>query len=394
MENENLITNDMRKKAAGLLEACRKNHGLAPVDTERFWADNSISAKDVFDGNNPQMFLEIGMSTECVFDELGIKEDGKRFADDKERAKALVKAYNDKAEKIVGRRLLGESIADPAKQYPGVKTMADVFGARPGAWWIEKAADNESDLEKVLDNVEKRNRNLREFMFPANWESEKKRLLGLGVQPPWLHTIRGPVTFACAVYGVENLVYLITDNPPLAERFRNAIRDTALNMAEIMDKEAPGRTGTNWFNFYDDDCALLNAEMYEFFGYPVIRGIFDKYCPGEKDYRYQHSDSDMMHLLPILGKLNFSKVNFGPKCTVTQIREHCPKTIIQGQLAPFTFSRNEEGNMILETLRDFELSGGGIGMAFNTSGQINNGSMLAGMRLIMATIQAHCRRTA
>jgi uroporphyrinogen decarboxylase len=229
-------------------------------------------------------------------------------------------------------------------------------------------------------------------MFPANWESEKKRLLELGVQPPWLHSIRGPVTFATAVYGVENLIYLILDNPALAERFRNAIRDTVLNMADIMDREAPGRTGVNWFCFFDDDCALLNADMYEGFGYPIIKDIFDRYCPGEKDYRYQHSDSDMMHLLPILGRLNFSKVNFGPKCTVTQIREHCPNTIIQGQLAPFTFSRNEEENMILETLRDFELSGGGLGMAFNTSGQTNNGSLLTGMRLIMATIQTYCRR--
>ena len=64
----------------------------------------------------------------------------------------------------------------------------------------------------------------------------------------------------------------------------------------------------------------------------------------------------MCHLLPILGRLNFSGVNFGPTLTVQEIRRHMPRAIIDGQLAPFTFSDNEQERLICEFLRDFEAS--------------------------------------
>lgn len=33
-------------------------------------------------------------------------------------------------------------------------------------------------------------------------------------------------------------------------------------------------------------------------------------------------------------------VNFGPTLTASEIREYCPRAVIHGQLAPYTFSRN------------------------------------------------------
>jgi uroporphyrinogen decarboxylase len=85
-------------------------------------------------------------------------------------------------------------------------------------------------------------------------------------------------------------------------------------------------------------------------------------------------------------------VNFGPKLKVREIREFCPRAIIYGQLAPFTFSRNEEEKMLLELVRDFEQSRPMRGVVFDTAGSINNGSRLTGMRLIMAGIQRICRQ--
>ena len=64
-----------------------------------------------------------------------------------------------------------------------------------------------------------------------------------------------------------------------------------------------------------------------------------------------------------------------------------PTTVIEGQLAPFTFSRNEEENMVCEFLRDFDQARERRGLLFATAGPINNGSRLTGMRLIMAAIQ-------
>ena len=99
----------------------------------------------------------------------------------------------------------------------------------------------------------------------------------------------------------------------------------------------------------------------------------------------------MGHLLPILARLNFSRVNFGPTLTVFQIREAMPQTVIEGQLAPFTFSRNEEENIVREFLRDFGQAREKRGLLFATAGSINNGSRLTGMRLLMSAIQRHGR---
>jgi uroporphyrinogen decarboxylase len=72
---------------------------------------------------------------------------------------------------------------------------------------------------------------------------------------------------------------------------------------------------------------------------------------------------------------------------VDHIRRHCPGAVIMGELAPFTFSRNDEEGIVSEFLRDYDLIGDTRGLLFTTAGGINNGSRLTGMRLIMSAIQ-------
>jgi uroporphyrinogen decarboxylase len=99
----------------------------------------------------------------------------------------------------------------------------------------------------------------------------------------------------------------------------------------------------------------------------------------------------MAHLLPLLAELDLRGVNFGPTLSVREIRQSCPHAVIDGQLAPFTFSRNEEANLVAEFLRDFEQARPHRGLRFSTAGSVNNGSRLTGMRLLMAAIQRHGR---
>ena len=77
--------------------------------------------------------------------------------------------------------------------------------------------------------------------------------------------------------------------------------------------------------------------------------------------------------------------------TVSDIREHIPNAVIDGRLAPFTFSRNEEENILAEFLRDFDQGREKRGLRSATAGPINNGSPLTGMRPIMAAIQRYGR---
>ena len=70
-----------------------------------------------------------------------------------------------------------------------------------------------------------------------------------------------------------------------------------------------------------------------------------------------------------------------------------PKTRIDGQLAPFTFMRNNEDDIIAEVRRDCEAAKENDlrGLNLTTAGSINNGSLLTSMRVVMAAIQKYGR---
>jgi len=390
-------TEEHHRLAKELVAETKANDGLAPVDLDRFYEDQQKAGADPFGKDLPQCALGIWMSGECVYDELGVEEDFWRYAHDEEWRLSLNKAYNDKSEKILNKRLLGETPGDPTRRYPGHKGLHDLFEAKniwsDQSWWLQQSAHSEVELSALLDRVETRLENLREFMLPEDWDEEKERLMALGVNPPLYRGQRGPVTFAASIYGIENLLFLIHDNPTLAGRFRDLILKSMLEMARVLDEEAgyTPETAPRGFGWADDNCMLLSPSMYEFFGYPVLKGIFDRYAPDPKDRRGQHSDSEMGHLLPILGRLDLNGVNFGPRVRADEIREHLPNAVINGQLAPFTFSRNEEENIVAEFIRDFEMTRETRGLLFGCAGSINNGSRLTGLRLIMAAIQRYGR---
>lgn len=372
--------------------------GLAPLDIERFWADDARAHAAPFAADCPQMPLGIRMAPECIFVELGVEPDWRRLWHDDAFWQPLARRYNDQAERIVGRRLLDEKTNRfQMHRWPEIRQLHDIFEGRNTwheesfSYWLHPAAETEDELKALLDRVEQRLENLRASLLPPDWDEQKARLIAeRGPIPPYRGQ-RGPVTFAMSLYGAEKLIFLIMDNPGLAARYRDVIIRAMLERARILDEEAgftPANAPHGW-GWWDDNCALLNAEMYEFFGWPILQAMFDRYSPNPGDRRYQHSDSEMAHLLPLLGKLNMTRVNLGPTISIDEIRAHLPRAIIDGQLAPFTFSRNEEVNLVAELLRDFEMSRAHRGVVFTTAGSINDGSRLSGMRLLMAAIQEY-----
>lgn len=391
------MTPVQRKQIDGLLAEMKANGGLAPVDLDRFWTDQQTSNSDPFGKAIPQVPLGAICNWECVFDELGVAQDWWRFLyADEAWALDLKRRYNDLAEKIVGRRLLDETPADRNREWPEIKGLHAIFeaenvweGGANGSWWLKQAANTPDELASLLDRVERRLGNLRDFLFPENWEQAKGRLEGLGLKVPLYRWQRGPCTFACSVYGAENLLLLHFDDPGLMKRFSDVLGRAILERARVIDAEAgytEANTPRGW-GWADDNCCLFNQEMFEQFAMPIHRAVFARYSPAPGDSRYQHSDSNMAHLLPLLAEVNLTGTNFGPTLTVREIRQHCPNAVIDGQLAPFTFSRNEEANMVAEFLRDFSQAREKRGLRFGTAGSINNGSRLTGMRLLMAAIQ-------
>lgn len=207
-----------------------------------------------------------------------------------------------------------------------------------------------------------------------------------------MHHVRGPVTLACSIFGSENLLFLYYDEPELFERFGRVIGETILKMTRVLDEEAGlSPDAARGFSFADDNCCLMTPDMYRVFGYPVLKMVFDRYSPARGDLRYQHSDSAMGHLLPILGELNLNGVNFGPTVLIPEIRKYLPEARIDGCIAPFTFMRNDVSQLTEETMRDIRDGFEYGGVNISTAGSINDGSSLESMRLMMSLIQNNRR---
>jgi uroporphyrinogen decarboxylase len=396
------ISAENRAKVDQLLADTAKNGGLAPLDPDAFWRDQAAAKADPFGKDIPQVPLGAICNRECIFDELGIEQDWWRFLyEDKPWALDISRQYNDKAQAIVGKRLVPEApLPDPGMQWPGIKALHDIFeaenvweGGAAGSWWLKQSVDTPEELAALLDRVEACLGHLRDFMLPENWDAEKERLTAMGKKVPTYRQQRGPCTFACSIYGAENLILLSFDDPSLFARFSDVLGRAILARAKVLDDEAgmtPGEAQGRW-SWADDNCCLFNTDMYEKFAMPIHRAVFGRYAPEARQRRYQHSDSNMAHLLPLLAELDLTGTNFGPTLTVAEIRKHCPHAVIDGQMAPFTYSRNEEANMVAEFLRDFDQAREHRGLNFTTAGSINNGSRLSGMRLLMAAIQHYGR---
>ncbi len=364
------------------------------MDFDQFWKDDELAHEDnCFSEKASQVALGLLMSDECVYAELG--EEGDSWGrEEPGRRYDLNRRYNDLSEKIVGKRLLAEIPPETVVSFPYVKRVGEVFGgtyewpANTGEW-LHSPIKTIEELEAQLDRVD--SLDIESFILPDGWEREKKRIFQeTGKRPELMRHIRGPVTLATSIYGVQNLIFLYYDAPELFERFSHSILRVVLAIAAVMDREA-GFTPENrpsGFSFADDDCNLMTPEMYEVFGYPVLKGVFERYSPGIDDKRFQHSDSAMAHLLPQLGRLNLTGCNFGPTVLVEEIRKHMPRTRIDGCLAPFTFMNNDAAKIREEVKRDCLAikATGTRGLNEFTAGSINNGSSLASLKVVMETI--------
>ena len=367
-----------------------------PLDLERFWENDTLAhAENCFSRTAPQVALGIRMSDECVFAELN--EPGEPWGHTpRERRLELNRRYNDHAERIVGKRLLRETLPDPGRAFPAFRQIGEVFGGEyvfdGKTTWLRGTCSTPKELCALLDRIDRMD--LRSFILPENWESEKRRIYEqYGIRPPLFRGIRGPVTLATSVFGYENLIFLIHDTPDLARRFSDTIARVILEYVRIFIEEA-GQTPehfTHGFQFNDDDSYLLTPQMYELFGFPILQKVFAFTAPDPGDFRYQHSDSPMGHLLPILARLNLTGCNFGPTLTVREIRSYMPHTRIDGQLAPFTFMSNDTDRIIAEVRRDCEMAKENNlrGVNISTAGSINNGSLLSSMRAVMYAVQTY-----
>lgn len=370
---------------------------LYPVDLERFWADDAESHGKWFSVDKPQVPLGIRMPATCIWDELGLETPAgtdTEVQNPYDVPLELRKRYNERAIAVVGRPMMPVDDPPPAdSHFPSVRSITEIFEAETihtgGTEWVMPSAQTPKELEALLDRVERRD--LRDYLFPPNWDAEVRRIYEkYGVTPRMGGGIRGPVTAAMSIYGVENLIFLIADVPDLAVRFRELLTDKIIEMTRLL-YEASGTPDRRGFGFNDDNCAMLNEEMYAAFGQPILRRVFETFSPDPADRRFQHSDSAMAHLLSLLNEVGINHGNFGPTVRVQEIRKKMPRCVIHGQLAPWTFARGADSEIAAEIRRDIDGAAADGGLLIATAGSINPGSRLSGLRAVMSVIQRHGR---
>ncbi len=374
------------------------------LDVEQFWKDNDLAMRDnCFYEGAPQVAFGIDVLDECVITELELGlHPWSKIAPDK--MTEYRKRYNDKAEMIIGKRIMREE-QKPHLKFPAVKLHGEVFGGvyaeRDHVTWLHSDIKTPEELEQTLDRVDRLLPDLRRFILPANWDAEKKRIFeetGETPDPYWYgRRVRGPVTLAMSIFGIENTIFLMYDEPELAHRFFDAISNVIMGYVRIFEEEAgieKIRKNHYAFRFNDDNCSLLTEELYEEFAFPVLKRIFEATCPDRDVYcRYQHSDSAMAHLIPVLSRLDLTAVQFGPTVLLDQIRKYMPNTRVDGCLDPMHLMNNEEEKIIAETRRDCEMAKAlnTRGLKIDAAGSVNFGTKLTSLRAAMYAVQTYGR---
>lgn len=374
------------------------------LDTVQFWKDNELALKDnCFNEDAPTVAFGIDVLDECVITELELPMHPWSHVPVAQMMEYR-KRYNDKAEKILGKRILSET-PRPYLRFPAVRLHGEVFGGvyseKDYVSWLHSDMKTPEALEKGLDLADRRLQDLRSFILPENWDAEKKRIFeetGETPDPYWYgRRVRGPVTLAMSLYGIEDTIYLMYDEPELAHRFFETIERVMMGYIHVFEEEAgldKIRRNHYAYRINDDNCCMLSRDLYEEYAFPILRKVFDYTCPDRDVYcRYHHSDSAMAHLLPVLSQLDLTAVQFGPTVLLDQIRKYMPRTRVDGCLHPMTLMSNDEEKIIAEVRRDCEMAKalGTRGLKIDAAGSVNYGTKLTSLRAAMYAVQTYGR---
>lgn len=346
------------------------------LDLGRFWRENEEAKAKPFRTDKPRPAIEISVDDHWLLDELSVSSTIRYYRDPEYRAECNREA-NRRCREALG-------IAPFAETFPAhePKRIEQVLGAEweiveGGTPWLMPTLDTTEKIAAKLDDLEDAPDDTLRERFEIGPAMAQTGQTTSG----WS---RGPATVATSVLGTEEAVMLCVDEPDLMERFFCVLADLLVRMhrlrASTEGKEVRG------VGILDDNCALFSPGLYRRFCFPVWQTLARELAPDPGDMRYQHSDSGMEHLLPILAELELTGANFGPTLLASTIRAAMPRTVIHGQLAPFTLRDGSIDQVRAETLRDWEAVGADGGWVATTAGSIPAGTKLESIRAWMEIV--------
>jgi len=354
------------------------------LDVEAFWQENELCGK--FTPDKPRCALIFSPDDHWLFEFLDVAST-KRYYHDKNHRDALHKEAN-----AITREHVGKTFFDEDSWEHAPRRIENLFGSEfryeeHGTPWLQPGAGDPGEFARLLDRAEATE--MREWALPEPYLREWEKRRAEGKPLPKLGTgSRGPATIMTSVLTTEDVFYWMEDHPDLMRRFRDIL---AVKMVELNRtlRQFSGNNGVGWW-IADDNCALFNRELYREYCYPVLETVLGAFAPGDAP-RYQHSDSNMEHLLDYQYALGIRTVNYGPEIDVRNIRLKMPDAMIHGHMPPFLLRNAGPDEIERRVISDFGKVGEGGGLTVATAGSLAAGTGVGRMRWLMHCIQRHCR---
>jgi uroporphyrinogen decarboxylase len=346
------------------------------LDLERFWAESDHSLGLPFSTAKPRVPIIISVDDHWLLEEMRV-DSTVRFYRDPEFRQEQHRACNQRTLAVLGRAFFPDDV------FPSPpKRIEEVFGSvqvltEGGTPWLEPGVAEPQNLVAVLDRVVKMD--LAEFVLTeqclqaeSDWRAEGRTIPVAGT------SIRGPITVGTSVCGTMNYLQWIIECPELMSDFVSLLAARSVEYLRLL-RSHTGADPTG-LKTLDDNCCLVSPKHYERFGLPMLQAMFDEFSPNpgamHGDERYQHSDSDMAHLLPFFRELRMTALNLGPTVHPLTIRQAVPTAMVHGQVPPATLATATRDEIRAAVRRDVEAVGGDGGLVLTTAGSVRAGTSL------------------
>lgn len=354
------------------------------LDVEAFWAENELC--HAFTTNKPRCAASFSPDDHWIFEFMQVPSTIRYYQD---------KTYRDALHQEVNRITLtyvGKAFFDEDTFQHSPKRIENLFGAEflyleGSTPWLTPETDDPDEFARILDRAEATD--LRRWALPDPFLQEWEERARAGKPLPKLGTgSRGPATIMTSVLHPETVFYWMYDHPDLMHRFRDLLAEKMVELNLVL-REFSGNTEPGWW-ITDDNSALFNPELYREYCFPVLKRVLDALAPGNAR-RYQHSDSNMAHLLDQQYELGIREVNYGPEIDVALIREKMPDALILGHMPPFLLRNGAPSEIRQRIIDDFHKAGQTGGLVVTTAGSLAAGTGVGRMRWFMQVVQEVCR---
>jgi len=352
-----------------------------PLDLNTFWQNNDEAAKQA-PGKRRRIPIAFSVDDHYLIETLVIPSTLRFYKDFTYRMQEH-RRMNDAMEAMLGRRFFAEETDEAPEPVRFEVLMGAHWDLREGGTpWLESSVSDEHDLDRIIENAQKLD--MRKDAFPEGW-SEKRRTYEassgkrLKLGGGWA---RGPATMATSILGSTNTCLFMMDQPERMDAFFDVLGRKQLEW-HLALMEATDNLHFDGYALADDNCCLFPPRQYERFCAPVLDRLFRTLAPEPAHRRYQHSDSAMGHLMPILRELGVNAVNLGPSIHPLEIRRAMPEAEIHGQLPPMTLRNGSPDEIVSAVRRDLDAVGHDGRMVACTAGSMAGGTPMENLLLYM-----------